>query len=78
MYLLAFVVSFFLLCFSVPIFLVFGIGSSMAATFRSQSSLVCPDPSIFRGPDKARLDRRASFYICRYGHVAWWCRQSAG
>ena len=31
MYLLAFVVSFFLLCFSVPIFLVFGIGSSMAA-----------------------------------------------
>ena len=31
MYILAFVISFFLLCFSVPIFLVFGIGSSMAA-----------------------------------------------
>ena len=33
MYILAFLISFFLLCFSVPIFLVFGIGSSMAAIF---------------------------------------------
>ena len=68
MYSLAIFSSILLLIISVPIFLVFGIGSSAAAIV-TWIALVNFDPSIFWCDDKAHSCSCPSIHFCWHGHA---------